>query len=246
VSACPFVPLCQRDFTGPELAVDELERLQGHLSEGCAECEQVIEDQLSGSGEGELATVQHELTEQLSGALAHAEAAMAPVQTAVLARVQDRIKDGDLLRQRRLRRRALRAVFYVVNLAALFMLTMAYVGTVVAAKYVQREGQALTTRTELQAMIAALHRYEDERGELPPDSRSLVEALQQTRLDREGIPHFPFEPSRLGPDGYLDDFGHPYRYDPIGSRAVIYSVGPNGRDDDAEQDDLAEWIHFAR
>ena len=51
---CPFLPLCERDFTGgPVLTDEEQEGLEAHLSDGCESCEDKIEQHLSGSGDSD-------------------------------------------------------------------------------------------------------------------------------------------------------------------------------------------------
>ena len=76
-------------------------------------------------------------------------------------------------------------------------------------------------------------------AELPGDEGALWEALEAG--------YYPFSPQRRREGEYLDDFGQPYRFRSQPGRALIYSVGPNGKDDGGEGDDVRDqWVTFVR
>lgn len=241
---CPYGPLCERDLSGPDLDDGELARLEEHLTQGCSECEKLIESHLSGEGNLSDSEERRALDQAVGRAVDDAAERMAPARAAVLARVDD-----ELRRERRdelllLRRRNLRAIFYVTNVASLVLLLVAYVGTVIVVRVQLRAAQRQQTDLELQAMRAALARRVKERGALPADARALVVELA-SRSDAEGPPYYRFDPTRVSEGEYLDVFGRPYRYLPGPDRALLYSVGVDGKDAGGEGDDVAAWVHFA-
>jgi hypothetical protein len=243
-SPCHFLELCERDFHGPPLDAAEQEQFSEHLSAGCPTCEARIEEQLTGSDAGPLAEGIRELDAKLEGAVAFAGDAMAGGQLAVLARVQDRISSEDRDRRRRLRRRHQRILFYVVNLVAVVLICVAYLGTLMASRVQRAAAASLATTNELKALAGALARYVRDHPEDPPQTLdAFIAALRQTRPDGRG-PYYPFDPERLDGSSYLDGFSEPYRYEAIRKRALIYSAGPNRRDELGSQDDLSRQVLF--
>ena len=121
---------------------------------------------------------------------------------------------------------------------------MAYVGMAAAVRLKARNAQILATQTEVKALVTSLSRYaRDHQGQLPQDMPGLIAALQSKRSS--GQPYFRFDPQRLSPGVYRDDFGTPYRFVPGTGRAQIYSTGPDGADDGGHHDDLSLWVLFA-
>jgi hypothetical protein len=243
-NSCPYTRLCEQDLLG-DLQGEDLARLEQHLDSGCGVCEETIELHLSGQGD-ELpgAAERRELESLVAGALGGVESGLEQGQAAVLDRVKAQIRREDVSNARRLRRRHLRAIFYVTNVAAVLMMCMAYVGLAAAVRLRARTAQILATETEIKALVTALSRYTREhQGVLPADMPGLVEALQTQR--QGGQPYFRFDPARLSQGTYLDDFGRPYRFQPGSGRALIYSVGPDGKDDEGQSDDLSLWVLFA-
>lgn len=243
--ACPFASLCEREVTGPPLDTTEEARLEAHLDEGCAVCERVVEAALSGSSSDE----HKELDQTLGRAVDAAADGMASGRADVLARVERELERERRVELVRLRRRHLRAIFYVTNVAALVLMLVAYVGTVVVVRVQRRTAQRLATSTELRAIVSALHRWvKDHPGaELPADLPALVAALSSPRpavIDEPPAKYYPFDAARLHPAGYVDDFGRPYRYRSARDRAFVYSTGVDGVDQEGEGDDLGEWVRF--
>ena len=241
---CPFVRLCERDLAGPELSPEEQGQLEAHLTHGCPVCEERIEAQLSGlEPEGDPGLPERaELDRLLDDSMRSAAAELADGQALVLERIRQKVRDEERAQGRLLRRRHLRALFYVTMVAGTLMLFVAYAGTVGAARIQRRAAQRTETATELRALASALSRWSQEHGErLPADLAGLLEAVASGR-DPEGRPYYPLQSSRRGPAEYRDGFGHPYRYRSEPGRALLWSVGPDGRDDDGAGDDLSLWI----
>lgn len=236
--SCPFVRLCERELAGPDLSHEEELELEAHLTRGCPVCEVQIEHQLAGRepaadpGSEERAALDRALARSVD----QVEAEMGAAQAQVLARIQAKVRDEERSRGRLLRRRHLRALFYVTNVAGILLVFVAYAGTVAAARVQRRAAQRTETATELRAMASALERWGREHGgELPRDLGGALAALAELRGER---PYYPVQASRLGPEGYKDGFGHPYRYRFEPGRALLWSVGPDGRDQQGDQDDL--------
>lgn len=234
---CPFTPLIERDLAGPTLDEHEQSTLEAHLAQGCSSCEQLLESHLSDESDEARA-----LDETLTAAVDDAAASMAEGRAAVLARVEDELRRERDAQARRVRRRHLRALFYLTNVAALVLLLVAYVGTVVVVRLQRRAAQRLATETELQALVRALTRYVKDHDVLPPDARALVAELG--RPSPAGSPYYRLDPERIVDGELLDDFGRPYRYLPGRDRALVYSVGPDGQDAEGQGDDIGAWVYF--
>ncbi len=234
---CPFTPLIERDLAGPTLDDHEQSTLEAHLAQGCSACEQLLESHLSDDSDEARA-----LDATLGQAVDDAAARMAESRDAVLARVDDELRRDRAAQARRVRRRHLRALFYLTNVAALVLLVVAYVGTVVVVRLQRRAAQRLATETELQAMVRALTRYVKDHDALPADARRLVAEL--SRVGPAGAPYYRIDPSRVVDGELVDDFGRPYQYEPGGDRALVYSVGPDGQDGRGQGDDIGAWVYF--
>jgi hypothetical protein len=244
-AACPFTPLCERDLTGSELDPVELARLEAHLSTGCESCEHLIEARLSGEGEAPQEE-RVELERAVERAVERAADEMGGSRAAVLARVEEALRRDRQAQVLRHRRRHLRALFYVTTVAGLVLLFLAYAGTAAAVRLQRHAAQRIATETELQGLRAALARYERETGDLPRDAAALFTALARTRrIDEVDVPWYRLDASRLEGGQYRDDFGRPYRYEARPDRAVIWSLGADGRDDGGQGDDLVVEVRFA-
>lgn len=247
--SCPLLPLCERDLRGEPLGPDEEAALEQHLAAGCPACEGRLEAHLTASGADEDpgAAAQRDLDRLLVVAMDRAARAMEPGQLRVLDRVRDRLRDEEQAGAQRLRRRHLRVAFYLINLAAAVLLVIAYLGTAAAARVQRAAAHTMATETEVKALVTAVARYVRERGELPADMPALVRSLGGPRAGDgvPGPPYYPFAAARLRDGEYLDDFGRPYRYRPGVGRVQIYSLGPDGRDDEGQGDDLGAWVVLA-
>lgn len=242
---CPFTPLCQRELSGPPLDEGDAERLEAHLSGGCKQCEELFEQHLTGSDDAAApgADARRDLDRTLATALAAAADAMAERERDVLAKVEERVRREAWFLERRARRRHLRVVFYMTSLVCCVLLGVAYIGLATAAKLKQRAARSEATKTELAALRAGLVRWVKDHGRVPADEAAFLEAMASTRPGAD-LPYYPLDPRRRTQAGYLDDFGRPYRYLPGRDKALVYSTGPDGKDDQGEPDDLGQWVHF--
>jgi hypothetical protein len=241
-NSCPFARLCERDLAGPELSPEEQLELEAHLTQGCPACEERIERQLDGllPPDDPGAAERAELDRALARSLKDASARMAAGQANVLERIKLRVREEERSRGRLLRRRHLRALFYVTTVAGTLMLFVAYAGTVMAARVQRRAALRTETATEVVAMAHALERWAREHGgELPADLPAALAALSSSRGERA---YYPLQAGRLGPEGYRDPFGGLYRYRREPGRGWLWSSGPDGRDDRGEPDDLVATI----
>lgn len=164
----------------------------------------------------------------------------------VLERVRQSIDDEATRARRRDRRRHLRILFYVVNLVAVSLIVMSYVGTRAAIRLSEDDGHRLATQTEVVALTRALaRRLSEERSTpVPSDLSELIAAL---RGGPEAPIRYPFDARRLQGAGYLDDYGRPYQLLVQRNQVLIYSVGRNGRDEGGKGDDLhGGWVTFVR
>ena len=96
------------------------------------------------------------------------------------------------------------------------------------------------------SLILAVQVYDDDNGTYPESGiDNLKESLSET--GSEGTPYHPFKGGSV-----LDPWGHPLVYinnvdgtaPPDWSRFepyVVYSTGPNGKDERGEGDDVASW-----
>ena len=188
-----------------------------------------------------LEALEAEMGALLGKAYGDAVDVMEPGRLDVLQRVRQQVDAEGARLRRQNRRRALRALFYLFNLAAVVLIVIAYMGNHMAIQVMKLNAQRLATRTELTALTRGLVRYaQDHPGAgLPTDAGSLWEALEAG--------YYPFTAGRRAGGDYLDDFGQPYRYRSERGRALIYSVGPNGKDERGEGDDvLDQWVTFVR
>jgi len=96
------------------------------------------------------------------------------------------------------------------------------------------------TRKEVQRIVNVFGYYKRDFGELPPDKpghwEQIITERRYSSVDR----------ARLDKQGRLcDPWGRPYRYHRparhIQAPMELYSVGPNGRDEGGQGDDIANW-----
>ncbi len=247
MTGCSFLPLTERDLAdGPEpLSNDEQEALAAHLAEGCPECEARIE--------GGLEEAERRWGGLLGGTLDAAGDAMEPARERVLLQVRARLADDEAVAtRRRARRRIQRVLVYVTLLVLVCLLVIAYAGLRAALRLTEVRAQREAVAAELAAMQSALVRYVQDGGAIPNSWPELLEALQRPRRDGRA-PYYRFDAERLRGSEYLDGFGHPYRYLAVGGRALLYSVGPDGRDQGGgggaatpPVDDVGQAIQFVR
>jgi len=234
--------LTERDLEGPSLDVAEQQGLHDHLEQGCPVCEARIELHMSGSDAGSIGSP---ADEQMARAVECAAREMDRGRTLVLDQVQRRIAEEDRAQRRLVRRRMQRVLFYVISVSTVFLLAAAYLLNAVHAKVREATAHTLATRTEVVGLSRALARYLQDKRQVPASMPELIDALQTTRPD--GQPYYPLAADRLKDGEYLDDFEQPYRYLVRGTRVLVYSVGPNKKDDEGEGDDITDrggWVTF--
>ncbi len=138
--------------------------------------------------------------------------------------------------------RTLLALFTLYGCAAALLL-LAWLGYTAVYRIALRDALAHSTRLDMRNLGLALERWAREHGGALPigDSAQLLALLSQPGRDGR-TPVFEV-PRRWIRDGRLTDaFGRPLRYRALGERALLYSCGPNGRDDGGAADDIVVWL----
>ncbi|MEZ6188344.1 MAG: type II secretion system protein GspG [Planctomycetota bacterium] len=193
-----------------------------------------------------LAAALEEVDEAFTLAMAGVEERMERGRAFVLDRVQVELRAQDLSQGRRLRRRHLRALFYATLLTCLSLIVAAYVGTVAAIRLQRRRAQQGAVETELRGVSNALQRYVADRGDVPQDAAALWAALATPQPSDDARPYLSLAPSRFEGALYVDDFGHAYAYRLREGSVLIYSLGPNGKDERGLGDDLGVRVVLPR
>lgn len=198
----------------------------------------------------ELAALEAAFEKEFGAALgaAHEQAAqtMEAGKVDVLARVRESLEDDTLAASRRDRRRHLRILFYVVNLVAVVMICVIYVMTRATIRLKETGERVVATQTEVVALTRALVRYlaADKTTPIPEDLPQLIGTIGQSP-ERPG--GYPFSKRRLRGQTYVDGFDRPYLILVERERVLIYSAGPNGRDEKGKGDDITDqWVTFVR
>jgi hypothetical protein len=198
----------------------------------------------------ELAALEAAFESEFGAALgaAHEQAAQAmePAKIDVLARVRESLDDDSLGARRRDRRRHLRILFYVVNLVAVVLICVIYVMTRATIRLRETGERVVATQTEVVALSRALVRYlaADKTTPIPQDIPQLIKTIGETP-ERPG--GYPFIKHRRRGETYLDDFAQPYLILVERQRVLVYSAGPNGRDEKGQGDDITDqWVTFVR
>lgn len=192
------------------------------------------------------AAFENEFGAALSAAHEQAAQTMEAGKVDVLARVRQSLEDDSIGARRRDRRRHLRILFYVVNLVAVVMICVIYVMTRAAIRLKETEGRTLATQTEVVALTRALVRRlaADKQAPIPQDLPGLIATIGETPERPQG---YRFSKRRLEGGTYLDDFGRPYRILVERERVLIYSLGPDGKDQSGRGDDITDqWVTFVR
>jgi hypothetical protein len=220
-TVCPFAELLDRRILGDFTAEDSA-RLEEHLKQGCSSCSErwKSEARLEASIEGAMAPIARDVERR---------------KPFVLDRLKDRLaREDELRRGRRRRRVGLNAALLLILLLGMSLLAATYL-----AYFPMRRKLFLAQRgaadTEIRAMLVGLSKLVEQRGKsaLPNDRSELALVLGQRRTD---IARPYFSPNVVGAeDGtelILDPWKHPYVFKRTPGQVRIYSLGPNGVDED--------------
>lgn len=228
MTVCPYENLLEQQVLG-ELEGEEEARLDEHTSK-CSHCKAVFSEL-------------HDLEELFDSQVAEAEQTFRPGRSDLLARINKEIRNTDeLVTSRKLRRLNGRFILYTTQLVAVVMIVLTYVASMVSVMTLKRREQVRFTENEIRALMAVTKTYQRVNQGLPPaGNATLVERLSQPikRVQAEARPYFPFDKARLSEGLFVDTWKRPYVYNVSESGFVIYSLGPNGKDDGGGGDDIS-------
>ena len=227
MTECPYEDLLEQQILG-ELGAEEEAHLHEHTSK-CSHCKAVFSDL-------------QDLEGLFDSQAAELEAKFRPSRPDLLARINKEIRNTDeLVTTRKLRRLNSRFILYTTQLVAVVMIVLTYVASMVSVMTLKRREQVRFTENEIRALIAVTKTYQKVNEGLPPSGNAaLVERLSQPikRASSDARPYFPFDKARLSEGRFVDTWKRPYVYNVGDQGFVIYSLGPNGRDDGGQGDDI--------
>jgi type II secretory pathway pseudopilin PulG len=131
-------------------------------------------------------------------------------------------------------------LFVLVALASLcLVLLLAYAGILAISRARMAQQKELAS-SEIRLLTSAIHLYQNDYGERPLDGNAnLVLALSAKRKDKPDFTYYVFPPKRLKNEQFLDPWGTPYIYVRTETGFLIYSAGPNRKDDIRSGDDIS-------
>ncbi|MBI3330474.1 MAG: type II secretion system protein GspG [Candidatus Omnitrophica bacterium] len=146
------------------------------------------------------------------------------------------------------RRRAFTLVELLVVIAILGILISLVTAGAQAAR---RRGAVTKAKTTVSALETAIAMYESDMGEYPATGNgTLVSGLQDDPNDVDwGGPYMEFKQDELKGGELVDPWGNPYEYVSVNGGSPkhrersydLYSLGPNGQDEDGAGDDIYNW-----
>ena len=227
-AVCPFGELLDKRILG-EFSPEDKEKLEAHLRSGCPSCSErwKLEEGLEGLIAGAMEPLAKE-----------AEKRRVPV----LDKLRDRLeREDEFRRERRRRRIGMNAVLFLIVSLGVTLLSIEYFAYAAMRKKLLR-AQKVACETELNAMRLALLKLAIERGssEVPRDRSQLLIALSWKRKDTDRV-YYAIDTQRIEPLSglLLDPWNRPYVYKRVGETIKLYSVGPNGADEDGGGDDVS-------
>ena len=145
-----------------------------------------------------------------------------------------------------------RSAFTLVELLVVIAILGILISLVTAgAQAARRRGAVTKAKTTVSALETAIAMYESDMGEYPPSGNAeMVSALQEDpgNVDWAG-PYIEFKQEELKGGELVDPWGRPYEYTAVNGGAPkhrehsfdLYSLGPNGTDEDGTGDDIFNW-----
>ena len=139
--------------------------------------------------------------------------------------------------------------FTLIELLVVIAIITILAGMVVGgAQQARKRGAMTKAMAQIATLETAISMYETDMGEYPESGNAnLVAALTEDPgdLDWSG-PYMKIKDKERDEEGaYLDSWGNPYVYVNPGVNNEysydIYSLGPNGKGDGSEKDDITNW-----
>jgi hypothetical protein len=219
---CPFGEILDRRVLG-EATDEDRARLEEHVAQGCPTC--VPRYQNEEHLEALVLSAMRPLEEEI-------ERRRGPV----LDELKERIAREDERRGGRRRRRlALNTLLFATVVGGVALLSIEFLA------YAAIKGARIAnTKAEVRALQGAVERYARENaGDLPRDDIDLLPKLARHRTNSDR-PYYEVDKIRIDHVGrLLDPWHNPYVYHLTSKGPVVYSMGPNGRDDGGLLDDIA-------
>lgn len=142
--------------------------------------------------------------------------------------------------------------FTLVELLVVIAILTILIGLVTAgAQAARRRGAITKAKATIASLETAIAMYNGDLGTYPvSDNANLVTALQDDPGDPDWQgPYMEFKQDELVNGELVDPWGNPYAYVSINGGSPthrprsydLYSLGPNGADDDGTGDDIVNW-----
>lgn len=119
------------------------------------------------------------------------------------------------------------------------------------AQSARKRGAVTKARTTVAGLETAISMYQGDMGDYPETgNEALVAAMTEDPGDADWSgPYMEFKEDELKDGQLVDPWGQPYLYVSVNGGSPqhrqrsydLYSIGPNGTDDDGTQDDIYNW-----
>lgn len=191
-------------------------------------------DKTTGADDPELASLLESYGQRL-------ESELRPGRGDLFLRIDEALRSEELVTPRRLSRLNSRFILYATQLAASVMILLTYAGAMASLVTLKKRQRKLFTENEIRALVITTKAWMRRKESAPPAGMAaLVEALSAPRDPDSGDdrPFFEFEARRLDGKVFRDPWKRPYVYRVDQGRIMIYSMGPNGADENGSGDDI--------
>ena len=142
--------------------------------------------------------------------------------------------------------------FTLVELLVVIAILGILMSLVMAGAQAARRRAAVTkAKATIASMDTAIAMYQSDMGTYPPSgNQKLVSAMSSDPSDKDWMgPYQEFKQEELVNGEVIDPWGRPYVYISTAGGSPkhrtnsydLYSLGPNGKDDDGTQDDIFNW-----
>jgi hypothetical protein len=221
---CPFEELLLKRVLG-DATDDDRARLAEHVSQGCPTCAPRFQEE-------------ENLERLIDGAFNPLAEEVEKRRAPVLDRLRLELeRDGDRRQNRRFRRLGMNALMFLTVLMGIALLSSEYLMFAAITKKLVRS-QVVVAETEIHALVLALERHGRELQFLPEDTKAILPALETVRKDGIRI-YYSVDRNRIKDGCLLDPWKNPYQYRRTAGGAQMWSMGPNGRDEQGLGDDIS-------
>lgn len=182
-----------------------------------------------------------ELEQLLEDHAADVEAVLEPTRERLRDRIARQIEREELVTPSKLSRKRSRFILFLVPLVGVLLISLLYVATFVSRFRIETKQKVNSTETELRALRVGIQKFRSLNNSVPNSGiRSLIESLRRPSTShRDCLPlDKDVKVKRLKDNTLVDLWGRPYVYVHNQSGLALYSVGPNGRDEEGAGDDI--------